>query len=105
MTESAITTSFSFPKIEFLNSKLDEVIKLWARGFGQGSFYFTVNDGTPTRMVSFWSKRMNLDQALLNLVPFNNLAITSSNIKRTIVNMDLPNRPKIVLEQEHTKKS
>ena len=48
MTESAITSSFSFPKREFLHSKLDEVIKLWARGFGQGSFYFTVNDGTPT---------------------------------------------------------
>ena len=45
---TSTTTSFTFPKREFLHSKLDEVIQLWARGFGQGSFYFSVNDGTPS---------------------------------------------------------
>ena len=47
MTEDAASSTFSFAKREFLLSKLDEIIKLWARGIGQGSFYFTVNDGNP----------------------------------------------------------
>ena len=46
MSESA-SSSFTFEKRVFLLSKLDEIIKLWARGSGQGSFYFTVNDGIP----------------------------------------------------------
>ena len=38
---------FSPEKRQFLLCKLDEIIKLWARGVGQGAFYFTVNDGVP----------------------------------------------------------
>ena len=45
MTESS--SNFTFEKRKFLLTKLDEIIKLWARGYGQGSFYFTVNDGDP----------------------------------------------------------
>ena len=41
-------TAFSAEKRIFLLSKLDEVIKLWERGYGQGSFYFTVDDGVPS---------------------------------------------------------
>ena len=44
---SPTTTNFSYPKREFLHSKLDEVLRLWHRGSGQGTFHFTVNDGTP----------------------------------------------------------
>ena len=44
MTEGS---TFTFSKREFFLSKLDETIRLWAHGFGQGSFYFTVNDGVP----------------------------------------------------------
>ena len=44
MTECS---TFTFGKREFLLFKLDETIQLWARGFGQGSFNFTVNDGVP----------------------------------------------------------
>jgi len=40
-------SSFSFEKRHFLLSKLDEIIQLWDRGFGHGSFYFAVNDGVP----------------------------------------------------------
>ena len=41
-------TAFSAEKRIFLLSKLDEVIKLWERGYGQGSFYFTVDNGVPS---------------------------------------------------------
>ena len=47
MAEDARASTFSLNKRLFLLSKLDEVIQLWARGVGQGSFYFTVNDGIP----------------------------------------------------------
>ena len=38
---------FSQDKRDFLHKKLDEVILLWARGSGLGSFVFTTSDGTP----------------------------------------------------------
>ena len=42
-----MTSSFSLDKRNFLHKQLDEIIRLWARASGQGSFSFTVNDGTP----------------------------------------------------------
>ena len=42
------STSFSFPKRDFLHSKLDEIIRLWHRGVGRGSFFLSISDGTPT---------------------------------------------------------
>ena len=42
------TTTFSHKKRVFLLTKLDEVIKLWASGEGQGSFNFSVQNGTPS---------------------------------------------------------
>ena len=44
---SSFTSSFTFSKREFLHYKLDEIIKMWQRGLGQGSFAFNVDDGTP----------------------------------------------------------
>ena len=41
------TSSFTNQKRLFLLNKLDEIIKLWASGSGQGSFNFTVKNGTP----------------------------------------------------------
>ena len=43
MTNS--NTTFSLPKRDFLHSKLDEIIRLWHRGSGQGTFFFSVSDG------------------------------------------------------------
>jgi hypothetical protein len=40
------TPSFTHKKRIFLLNKLDEVIKIWASGSGQGSFSFTVENGT-----------------------------------------------------------
>ena len=40
-------SNFSHQKRVFLLNKLDEVIKLWASGSGQGSFSFSVDNGTP----------------------------------------------------------
>jgi hypothetical protein len=37
-------TTFTFHKRNFLHSKLDEVILLWHRAFGQGSFSFSVSE-------------------------------------------------------------
>ena len=45
---SSPSPNFTFPKREFLHSKLDEVLRLWHRRSGQGTFYFTINDGTPS---------------------------------------------------------
>ena len=42
-----MTSTFTQDKRKFLHKQLDEVILLWARGTGQGSFTFTVNEGTP----------------------------------------------------------
>ena len=42
------TSTFTFKKRFFLLNKLDEVIKLWACGSGQGSFTFIVKDGNPS---------------------------------------------------------
>ena len=47
MTNTSSNSSFSFIKRSFLHSKLDEVLRLWHRGSGQGSFVFTINDGEP----------------------------------------------------------
>ena len=45
MTSSSL---FSLPKREFLHQqKLDELLRVWARASGQGSFYLTVADGSP----------------------------------------------------------
>ena len=41
------TTTFSFPKRDYLHAKLDEILRLWHRGSGQGSFSFNVSDGDP----------------------------------------------------------
>ena len=38
---------FSQDKILFLHQKLDDVLHLWARKSGSGSFHFTVNNGLP----------------------------------------------------------
>ena len=48
MADSTTVTTFSFTKRDFLHSKLDEVLRLWHRGSGQGSFTFNINDGDPT---------------------------------------------------------
>ena len=47
MTNTSSNSSFSFIKRSFLHSKLDEVLRLWHRGSGQGSFVFAINDGEP----------------------------------------------------------
>ena len=41
------SSSFTFPRREFLHRQLDEVIRLWHRGSGQGTFFFSVNEGNP----------------------------------------------------------
>ena len=41
------SATFSLPKRDFLHSKLEEIIRLWARGSGQGTFYLSVIDGVP----------------------------------------------------------
>ena len=42
------TTTFSFPKRDYLvHAKLDEILRLWHRGSGQGSFSFNISDGNP----------------------------------------------------------
>ena len=41
------SSSFTHHKRLFLLNKLDEIIKLWASGSGQGSFSFNVKNGTP----------------------------------------------------------
>ena len=45
MTNSS--SIFSLPKRDFLHSKLDDIINLWARRSGQGTFYLSVIDGVP----------------------------------------------------------
>ena len=42
------SSSFTHKKRLFLFNKLDEVLKLWASGSGQGSFNFTVKNENPT---------------------------------------------------------
>ena len=42
-----MASTFSLDKRNFLHRQLDEVIRLWVRGSGQGSFSLTINDGTP----------------------------------------------------------
>ena len=42
-----MTSIFSQDKRNFIHKQLDEVIFLWARGTGQGTFVFTINDGIP----------------------------------------------------------
>ena len=42
------TSSFTHQKRLFLLNKLDEVLKLWASGSGQGCFNFGVKNGNPT---------------------------------------------------------
>ena len=48
MTNPSTKSSFSFLKRNFLHNKLDEVLRLWHRGSGQGSFFFAINDGEPS---------------------------------------------------------
>ena len=43
-----LKTSFTFEKRNFLHSKLDELIYLWQRGSGQGTFIFAVNGESKT---------------------------------------------------------
>ena len=45
---AASPSNLSHQKRVFLLNKLDEVIKLWASGSGQGSFSFSVDNGTPS---------------------------------------------------------
>ena len=40
-------TSCTLDKRQFLHSKLDEILHVWARGSGQGSFIFIIKDGSP----------------------------------------------------------
>ena len=39
--------SFTQLKRNFLHHKLDDIIHLWARGSGQGTFFLSVSDGVP----------------------------------------------------------
>ena len=48
MNNSSTNSPFTFPKRNFLHSKLDEILRLWHRGSGQGSFFFSINDGEPS---------------------------------------------------------
>ena len=48
MNNSSTNSSFTFPKRNYLHSKLDEILRLWHRGSGQGSFSFAINDGEPS---------------------------------------------------------
>ena len=48
MNNSSTNSSFTFPKRNYLHSKLDEILRLWHRGSGQGSFFFSINDGEPS---------------------------------------------------------
>ena len=42
-----MTFNFSLPKRQFLHQKLDEIIRVWQRGSGKGSFILVINDGRP----------------------------------------------------------
>ena len=48
MTDPSTNSPFTVPKRNFLHSKLDEVLRLWHRGSGQGSFSFAIHDGEPS---------------------------------------------------------
>ena len=41
------STSFSLQKRGFLHTKLDEILRVWDRGLGKGSFFFSINNGLP----------------------------------------------------------
>ena len=41
-------TTFTFNYLNFLHSKLDEVIQLWHRESGKGSFFFSDSDDGKT---------------------------------------------------------
>ena len=40
-------STFTFPKRQYLHRQLDEMLRLWHRRSGQGTFSFTVNNRDP----------------------------------------------------------
>ena len=40
-------SSFTFQKREFLHKQLDDILRLWYRASGQGTFFFSVSEGNP----------------------------------------------------------
>ena len=47
MEKSKVSSTFTFPKRDFLHAKLDEVLKIWLRGSGKACFMLSLEDGTP----------------------------------------------------------
>ena len=55
------SSTFTMDKRQYLHSKLDEVLRVWDRGTGKGSFIFIIKDGTPD--FEFCSKLDFLDDS------------------------------------------
>ena len=47
MTSQTISSTFTMDKRQFLHCKLDEILRMWDRRTGKGSFIFILKDGTP----------------------------------------------------------
>jgi hypothetical protein len=47
MTQTSSSNTFTMAKRQYLHSKLDEILRVWDRGTGVGSFIFIVKNGIP----------------------------------------------------------
>ena len=48
-----VQQTFNYTEEAFLYDSLNEVVKVWARGFGQSNFSIEVRDGTAEVKISF----------------------------------------------------
>ena len=62
---------FSLSKRDFLHQKLDELLRVWARASGQGSFYLTVADGFPDFQFAIYLDFDDVSAPEANLHPHN----------------------------------
>ena len=56
--------TFSLEKRIFLHQQLNDILHLWARSSGQGSFYLSINDGTPNFQFGLHLDLMDRDSSV-----------------------------------------